>query len=148
MEVVQDNTVLYLSQRRYVMDLVRHFQLDSCAPCATPFSSFKASQSSDYNPLPDMSLYCNMIGGLQYLTLTRSDNAFAINQVAQRLFAPTQRDMRSIKRIFWYLKGTLFHGLIFHHNPSLYLFAYSNVDGVANLVTRCSISGGCIFSWL
>ncbi|KAJ0024988.1 hypothetical protein Pint_08993 [Pistacia integerrima] len=102
MEVVRDNIVLYLSQRRYVMDLLRHFQLDSCAPCATPFSSSKASQSSDDDHFPNMTLYRSVVGGLQYLTLTRSDIAFVINQVAQRQSAPTQRDMCSVKRIFRY----------------------------------------------
>ncbi|XP_031252031.1 uncharacterized protein LOC116109936 [Pistacia vera] len=142
MEVVQDNIVLCLSQQHYVVDLLRRFQLDSCAPCATPFSSSKASQSSNDDLFPDVTLYRSMIGGLQYLTLTRSDTAFAVNQVAQRLSAPTQHDMCSIKRIFLYLKGTLFHGLTFHH---VHLLAYSDVDWVADVITRRSISSGCVF---
>ncbi|KAJ0092166.1 hypothetical protein Patl1_25531 [Pistacia atlantica] len=84
MEVVRDNIVLCLSQQHYVVDLLRRFQLDACAPCATPFSSSKASQSSNDDLFPDVTLYRSMIGGLQYLTLTRSDTAFAVNEVAQR----------------------------------------------------------------
>ncbi|KAJ0034039.1 hypothetical protein Pint_25534 [Pistacia integerrima] len=94
---------------------------------------------------PNMTLYRSMVSGFQYLILTRPDIAFAVNQVAERWSAPTQRDIRSIKRIFQYLKGTLFRGLTFHHFPSLHLLAYSDVDWAADVATRHSISSGCVF---
>ncbi|XP_031265372.1 uncharacterized protein LOC116123781 [Pistacia vera] len=94
-------------------------ELDSCAPCATHFGSSKSSLSTDDGLFQDITLYRSMVGGLQYLTLTRPDIAFAVNQVTQRWSAPTHR----------YLKGILLCGLTFHRDLGLHLLAYSNADG-------------------
>jgi hypothetical protein len=47
------------------------------------------------------------MGGLQYLTLTRPDISFAVNQVCQFLHSPTDLPMATIKRIMRYVQGTL-----------------------------------------
>ncbi|XP_031282241.1 uncharacterized protein LOC116140805 [Pistacia vera] len=65
-----------------MVDLLQHFHMDSCAPYSTPVGSSKSSLPSDADPFLDVTMYRNMVDSLQYLTLTRSDIVFAINQVA------------------------------------------------------------------
>ncbi|KAJ0037335.1 hypothetical protein Pint_22035 [Pistacia integerrima] len=86
-----------------------------------------------------------MVVGLQYLTLPWLDIAFIVNQVAQRLTAPTHYDMCAIKGIFWYLKGTLFCGLTFHRDLDLHLLAYSDIGWATDVTTCRSITSSCVF---
>ncbi|VVA21226.1 PREDICTED: Copia [Prunus dulcis] len=48
-----------------------------------------------------------MVGGLQYLTLSRPDTAFAMNQVCQFMHHPCSTHLQVVKRIYRYIKGTL-----------------------------------------
>ncbi|KAJ0044344.1 hypothetical protein Pint_04677 [Pistacia integerrima] len=82
MEVTQHPRELYLTQRHYMVDLLQRFQMDSCASCATPIGASKSMTFDDEAPFPDATLYRSMVGGLQYLALTRLDIAFVVNQVA------------------------------------------------------------------
>ncbi|KAI5356131.1 hypothetical protein L3X38_009026 [Prunus dulcis] len=48
-----------------------------------------------------------MVGGLQYLTLSRPDTAFAMNHVCQFMHHPCSTHLQAVKRIYRYIKGTL-----------------------------------------
>ena len=63
-------------------------------------------------PLSNPSLYRWLIGSLVYLTVTRPDISYVAHQVSQYLFAPQSTHYAALLHILWYLKGTLFHGLI------------------------------------
>ena len=55
----------------------------------------------------DATRYRSIVGGLQYLTLTRPDLSFAVNKVCQFLHAPTSQHWTTVKRILRYVKCTL-----------------------------------------
>lgn len=68
-----------------------------------------------------------------------------MNQVTQRLSTHPHRDMRAVKCIFCHIKGTLFHGLIFHRDSSPHLIAYLDINWDVDVSIRRSITGGYIF---
>jgi hypothetical protein len=57
-------------------------------------------------PLPDDTFYRSMTGALQYLTITRPDIAFAIQQVCLHMHAPHDVHLAMLKRIPRYIKGS------------------------------------------
>jgi hypothetical protein len=61
---------------------------------------------SDGEPLgaKDSTSYRNIVGALQYLTLTRLDMSFSINKVYQYMYAPTTTHWTTVKRILRYVK--------------------------------------------
>lgn len=61
----------------------------------------------DGAPLSDATEYRSIVGALQYLTLTRSDICYAVNQVCQFMHALTTVHLQAVKRILRYLKGFL-----------------------------------------
>ncbi|CAH9107820.1 unnamed protein product [Cuscuta europaea] len=54
----------------------------------------------------DATLYSQVIGSLQYLSLTRPDTAFAINKLARFMHKPTVNHWQLMKRLLRYLQGT------------------------------------------
>ena len=72
-----------------------------CAPAVTPMSASVKLFAADSPVLDpdDATRYRSLVGGLQYLTLTRPDISFAVNRVCQFLHTPTEEHMSVVKRI-------------------------------------------------
>jgi hypothetical protein len=82
-EVSKINEGILLSQRKYAMDLVKRAGMNSCKIVGTPISTTEKLSSHIGDPLGpnDATKFRSIVGGLQVLTLTRPDLAFAVNKV-------------------------------------------------------------------
>ncbi|KAK2973911.1 hypothetical protein RJ640_019426 [Escallonia rubra] len=144
-EIVYTSSGLILSQRRYILDILQKAAMTDAKPLATPLSTSLQLSKTTGTPLPDPSLYRQVIGSLQYLTITRPELSFSINKLAQFMQTPTDHHWTALKRILRYLKGTLSHGLRFHKSPSISVTAFSDADWAGNTDDRRSTGGYAIF---
>ncbi|XP_028084752.1 uncharacterized protein LOC114285870 [Camellia sinensis] len=85
-----------------------------------------------------------LVGGLQYLTITRPDITLVVNQACQHMHSPSVGHFTVVKRILRYVKGTLPHGLSFTPGPFL-LYAYTDSNWGGDSVDRRSTLGFCVF---
>ncbi|KAB2637292.1 hypothetical protein D8674_027826 [Pyrus ussuriensis x Pyrus communis] len=72
---------LFLSQDKYVTDLLTKVDMLLSKPCATPCLPYNRLLKDDGKPYNNPALYRSLVGALQYLTFTRPDIAFAVHQV-------------------------------------------------------------------
>ncbi|GJZ80701.1 uncharacterized mitochondrial protein-like protein [Tanacetum coccineum] len=86
-----------------------------------------------------------LAGSLQYLTFSRPDIAYAIQQVCLHMHDPREPHMDALKRILRYLKGTLSQGLFIRPSSIDRLVCYSDADWAHCPDTRRSTSGLCVF---
>ena len=116
-----------------------------CRSTLTPVDTRAKLSATDGAPVADPSQYCNLAGTLLYLTLTRPDLAYTVQQVCLFMHDPREPHLVLIKRILRYVKGTLSTGLHLSFGPVDSLTAYSDADweGCAN--SRRSMSGYCGF---
>jgi len=142
--VHRDTQHLHLSQSKYIVDLLRHVNMDGAKPYSAPCTSGKRLLASDGDPLPEPSLYRHIIGALQYCTLTKPDISFTVNQLCQFLHCPTTAHLSTAKRVLRYLKGTLDFGLLFTKG-SLHLHAYYDSDWAGDPSDRKSTGGYGVF---
>ena len=89
--------------------------------------------------------YRSLAGALQYLTLTRPDLAYAVQQVCLFMHDPREPHLALLKRILRYVKGTLFTGLHIGAGLVSFLTAYSDADWAGCPDSRRSTSGYCVF---
>ena len=96
----------------------------------TPMSSTHKLSAADGTLLSpeDATEYRSIVGGLQYLTITRPDLSFAVNSVCQYLHAPTNVHWSAVKRILRYVRLTVSFGLHLHPSSSGVLSALSDAD--------------------
>nr|GEX36814.1 putative ribonuclease H-like domain-containing protein [Tanacetum cinerariifolium] len=84
--------------------------------------------AQDGEPFSDLTQYRAIVRALQYLTITRPDISYAVNQVSQFLRASTNDHYQQIKRILRYIKGTLTYGLTFADRSQSALLGFSDAD--------------------
>ncbi|KAM1791281.1 hypothetical protein ACFX12_035264 [Malus domestica] len=115
-----------------------------CKPVSTPAVSGKRLSLYDGEPLQDITEFMSVVGALQYLTFTRPDIAFSVNQVCQFMHQPTTTHWIAVKRILRYLKSTPDHGLVYKPGP-LTLTAFADSDYAGDPDDCKSTGGFCIF---
>jgi hypothetical protein len=143
---------LFLSQQQYDAELLYHAHMSNCNPCLTPVDTKSKPSLSNGKPISNPTEYHSLAGTLQYLTLTRPDICFAVQQACLFMHSPTDRHLHLVKRILHYIKGTIHHGLL-SQSASSDLVIYSDADWVGCSDTRRSTSGyyaffgGNLVSW-
>jgi histone deacetylase 1/2 len=151
-EAARDQTGLHLRQSKYIADLLDRANMVGSRPYKAPCISGSKMSKFDSELLVDPSEYRHIIGALQYVTITRPNFAYSVNQLCQHLQAPTSTHWTSAKRVLRYLKHTPDFGL--HYKPStVALHAFCDADWASNSDDRRSSSGygiyfcQCLVSW-
>ena len=103
-EVARSQEGIYLSQRKYILDLLSETGMLGCKPVDTPIvQNHHLAIYQDQVPV-NRERYQRLVGRLIYLSLTRPDIAYAVSVVSQFMHAPSEDHMAAVMRILSYLK--------------------------------------------
>lgn len=103
LEVTYTPEGLCLTQSKYAHDTLSRASFLDSKPVGTPLATNDVF-ITDGTPFHDATLYRSYVGALQYLTITRPDLSYAVNQASQFLHAPTDHHFSLVKRILRYAK--------------------------------------------
>ncbi|KAF3625973.1 hypothetical protein T459_30520 [Capsicum annuum] len=106
-EVVPYQDGIYLSQVKYAKDILKRTMMHRARAIHMPLSQKGDFHITIGSPV-DASDYRSIVGGLPYLTLTRPNLTYAINQVCQFMQAPTTTHWQRVKRILRFLAGIIY----------------------------------------
>ncbi|XP_066364959.1 uncharacterized mitochondrial protein AtMg00810-like [Miscanthus floridulus] len=134
----------YLSQERYVEDILECAGMTNCKPASTPINT-KNKLAADGPPIDESMSYHSLAGALQFLTMTRPNIAFAIQQACLHMHDPRAPYMALLKCILRYVRGTTSHGLQLHASSDLSVTAYLDVDWAGYPDTQRSTLGFCVY---
>ena len=119
--------------------------MTDCKPCSTPVDT-QAKLSADLGaPVADPTAYRSLAGALQYLTFTRPDLTYAVQQVCLHMHDPRESHLAALKRLLRYVRGTVDLGLVLHRSSSTELVVYTDADWAGCPDTRKSTSGYAVF---
>uniref|UniRef100_A0A803LXK8 Reverse transcriptase Ty1/copia-type domain-containing protein n=1 Tax=Chenopodium quinoa TaxID=63459 RepID=A0A803LXK8_CHEQI len=127
-EVERSDAGIMLNKRKYILDLLRDQNLESCHFVLFPMSRGVKLSQDDGDLLPDPEVYRRIIGKLLYLNMTRPDISYVVQQLSQFLSAPRSSHLNTVVHVLKYLKGTLNHGLFYPASSEYVLSAYSDAD--------------------
>lgn len=114
-------------------------------PMKTPMVSSQKLTAADTVEAENPSLYRSLVGGLQYVTITRPDIAYAVNRVCQFMHAPKDSHWQAVKRILRYLRGTSTYDLTFTKSTELKLTAFCDADWAFDVDNMRSTTGYCVY---
>ncbi|GJR79004.1 ribonuclease H-like domain-containing protein [Tanacetum coccineum] len=125
---------LFLSQSKFAEEILERAHMQNGNPCRTPVDT-KSKLGSDGDPISNPTLYRSLAGALQYLTFTRPDLSYVVQQVCLYMHDPRDPLFTALKRILRYVRGTLDYGLQLHVSSTTQLSAYTDVDWAGCPVT-------------
>jgi hypothetical protein len=147
MEVARSRKGIYVSQRKYVLDLLKETGMIGCKPADTPMDSTKKIGVENDSILVDRERYQRLVGRLIYLSHTRPDIGFAVSFVSQFMNPLTEDHMAVVNRILRYLKMTPGRGLLYKKCDNRNIEIYTDADWAGNIIDRRSTSGYCSYVW-
>lgn len=128
LEIAQNSQGISVSQRKYVLDLLKDTCLIGCKPISTPIDYNTKIQDDGSAHLTDQKVYKRLIGRLLYLCITRPDITFAVHKLSQFLSNPCEHHMAAAYRIIKYLKGSIGLGLFFSSSSTLSPSVFTDAD--------------------
>ncbi|KAL0560154.1 hypothetical protein IC582_000548 [Cucumis melo] len=154
LQTKQRSERMFISQEKYVKNLVKKFGLDQSQYKRTPVATHAKITKDTVGTAIDHKLYRSMIGSLLYLTASRPDIAYAVGTCAQYQSDPRTSHLNAVKRIIKYVHGTTDFGILYSYGTSSELVRYCDADWAGSADDRKSTSSGCFFlgnnlvSWL
>ncbi|KAJ9543513.1 LOW QUALITY PROTEIN: hypothetical protein OSB04_023220 [Centaurea solstitialis] len=109
------------------LEIISRASMDTCNPCSTPADT-KSKLPLSGAPVSDPTLYRSLAGALQYLTFTRPDISYAVQQICLFMHDPREPHFNALKRILRYHRGTLSMGLFLRPSSIDRLVSYTDVD--------------------
>jgi hypothetical protein len=118
-----------LHQRQYTLDILERARMTDCNPCSTPVDTQGKLSEAKGNPVSDPTAYRSLAGALQYLTFTRPDITYAVQQLCLHMHDPREPHLTALKRLLRYLRGTVGYGLLLHRrSSSTKMVVYTDAD--------------------
>ncbi|GJY72291.1 putative ribonuclease H-like domain-containing protein [Tanacetum coccineum] len=119
LQVKQKDDGIFISQDKYVADILKKFDFATVKTASTPIETNKALLKDEEAEDVDVHLYRSMIGSLMYLTASRPDIIFPVCACVRFQVTPKVSHLNAMKRIFRYLKGQPKLGLWFQVTPKV-----------------------------
>jgi hypothetical protein len=82
-KVKQSSEEIFISQEKYVANLLKRINMISCKPVATPMAINEKMQQNDGAEKVDSKIFHSLVGCLVYLTNTRLDILFSMSIISR-----------------------------------------------------------------
>ncbi|GJX26793.1 putative ribonuclease H-like domain-containing protein [Tanacetum coccineum] len=140
LQVMQRDDGIFISQDKYVADILKKFDFVTMKIASTPREHHKNAQDGEAEDV-DVHLYRSMIRSLMYLIASRPDITFAVCACARFQVTPKVSHLHAVKRIFRYLKGQPKLGLWYPRDSPFDLEAFFDSDYARASLDRKSTTG-------
>ncbi|RVX21188.1 Retrovirus-related Pol polyprotein from transposon TNT 1-94 [Vitis vinifera] len=144
-EVSRSKKGMFLSQRKYVLDLLKETGKIEAKPCTTPMVPNVQLMPDDGDPFYNPKRYQRVVGKLNYLIVTRPDIAYAVSVVSQFTSAPTIKHWAALEQILCYLKKAPGLGILYSSQGHTRIECFSDADWAGSKFDRRSTTGYCVF---
>ncbi|XP_068331614.1 uncharacterized mitochondrial protein AtMg00810-like [Pyrus communis] len=127
-EVARSSRGIFLSQRKYVLDLLKETGMLGCKPVDTPIvEKHYLGIYPDQKPV-DKGMYQRLVGRLIYLSHTRPDIAYAVSVVSKFMHSPCVDHMAAVTRILAYLKSAPGKGVLYACHGHMRIEGFIDAD--------------------
>ncbi|KAL6331779.1 hypothetical protein AAG906_020119 [Vitis piasezkii] len=106
-EVTYSTQGIFISQQKYVTDLLAEIGKIGCKPVSTPMDPNHKLGEAKEEPMVDKRMYQRLVGRLIYLAHTRPDIAYSMSMISQFMHDPREPHLQAAYRNFVQKNNTL-----------------------------------------
>jgi hypothetical protein len=139
-EVTQNPKYIFISQNKYIAKFLNKFDMVECNPLSTPMEQNLKLTSKEMNEFEDATKYKQLVGGIIYLTTTRTDIPLIVGILSRFMKKHCEGHWFATKRVLKHLKGTQDFGLKYSKVDDFNLIGYSDSNFVGNKENGLSTS--------
>ncbi|XP_015165132.1 uncharacterized mitochondrial protein AtMg00810-like [Solanum tuberosum] len=149
-EFARNKEGIVMHQRKHSLELISDLGLSGSQPCGYPVELNHKLTSVEFDehigsntdvPLNVPGVYQRLVGRLLYLTVTRPDISFAVQNLSQFMHQPKQSHMQAAIRVVRYIKQSPGFGIFLSTTTSPKLQAFCDADWAPCPTTRRSVTG-------
>ncbi|XP_031264860.1 uncharacterized protein LOC116123194 [Pistacia vera] len=141
MEIARSKKGISVSQRKYVLDLLKEIGMLRCKPVETPIEPNLKFEEMSCDALVDKGRYQRLVGKLIYLSHIRPDITFPVSIVSQHMHSPLEKHFGAVSKILRYLKMTLRKGLFFGKKNERKVEPFMDADWAGSVDDKRSTVG-------
>ncbi|GKE81912.1 ribonuclease H-like domain-containing protein, partial [Tanacetum coccineum] len=142
--VTWDSSGMFLSKKKYAVEILERAHMVNCNPSRTPVDT-ESKLGINGDLVSDLTLYQSLAGSLHYLTFTRLDISYVVQQVCLYMHDLREPHFLALKLILRYVRGTLDYGLQLFSSSATNLVFYLDADWAGCPTTQRSTFGYCVF---
>ena len=143
-EVMRSKHGIFLSQRKYVLNLLFKTGKLGAKQCSSPMApGLHLTREDELFENPER--YRKLVEKLNYLTVTRPDIAHSVSFVSQYMSSLTVDNWVAVEHILCYLKGAPGRGILYSNHGHNRVECFTDADWAESKEDRRSISGYCVF---
>ncbi|GKA53115.1 retrovirus-related pol polyprotein from transposon TNT 1-94 [Tanacetum coccineum] len=105
LEIVQNKTEIFMSQKKYIEDTLKKFNMSGCKMASTPMNLNEKFSVNDETEMANAIVYRSLIGRLIYLTHSRPDISYAVGVLSRFMHKPSKHYLGSARRILVFILG-------------------------------------------
>ena len=139
-EVMRSKYGIFLSQKKYVLDLLSKIRKLGVKPCSFPIV-LGIHLIREGKTFKNPERYRRLVGKVNYLTVTRPDIAHSVNTCSLQ---PVNH-WTVVEQILCYLKGALRRGILYNNHGHNKIECFSNADRVGSKEDGRSTLGYYVF---
>nr|GEV94603.1 putative ribonuclease H-like domain-containing protein [Tanacetum cinerariifolium] len=126
-QIHQSPRGIFINQAKYTQEILKKHGMTSCDSIGTPMAT-KPLDADLSGTLVDQTKYHSMVKALMSLTASRPDILHVTCYCARYQARPTEKHLKEVERIFWYLNNTINTGLWYPKDTGFKLTAFSDSD--------------------
>ena len=143
-EVMRSKHGIFLSQKKYVLDLLSKTGKLGAKPCNSPMAP-GVHLTREGELFEDPERYRRLVGKLNHLTVTRPDIAHSVSIVSQYMSSLLVDNWATIEHILCYLKGAPGRGILYSNHGHNRVECFTNANWAGLKEDRRSTSGYYVF---
>ncbi|XP_070045956.1 secreted RxLR effector protein 161-like [Nicotiana tomentosiformis] len=151
LEVLYKDDGVIISQKKFTLDLLKEYQcmnyssftspLDPAVKLTSPLDPAVKLKAKEGEALTDPTYYRKLVGKLNFLTNTRLDIAYSVQNLSQFMDDPRQPHLKAAFHLLRYLKGYPTLGIFMSRDTNYTIRAYCDSDWAACPDSRKFVSG-------
>lgn len=140
-EVARNNQGFYLSQRKYVLNIIAETGLLGAKPSTFPMEQNQKLSLSTSPLFQEPEKYRRLVDRLIYLAVTRPKLSYSVHILAQFMKQPRHDHWEAALRVVRYLKSSPGQGIMLTKDSNLQINGWCYSDWSACPLTRKSLTG-------